>query len=70
MQPTATYQSTYHRMHQMLSKLVPDFELQEKAKLVVEINEWKRERNAIILGHNYMEPALYHTRLLILRVTR
>jgi len=61
MQPTATYQSTYQRMHQMLQRLVPEFELQEKAKLVVEINEWKRERKAIILGHNYMEPALYHT---------
>lgn len=61
MESTATYQATYERMHSMMAKIVPEFELREKAKLVVEINKLKRERNAIILGHNYMEPALYHT---------
>ena len=49
------------RMKQMMGHLVPEFELEEKAQLVVEINRLKKERNAVILGHNYMEPSLYHT---------
>jgi quinolinate synthase len=52
---------TYKLMQQKLSKLVPDVELRIKAELVYEINRLKRERGAIILGHNYMEPALFHT---------
>ncbi|MEK7795260.1 MAG: quinolinate synthase, partial [Candidatus Hydrogenedentota bacterium] len=44
-----------------LGKLVPEVELRYKAELVLEINRLKRERGAIILGHNYMEPALYHS---------
>ena len=38
-----------------------DRELRNKAELAAEINELKREQNAVILGHNYMEPALFHT---------
>lgn len=41
--------------------IVPDFELQIKAELVSQIETLKRERNAVILGHNYMEPVLFHT---------
>ena len=52
---------TYRLMQAKLSKLVPDVELRIKAELVYEINQRKKERGAIILGHNYMEPALYHT---------
>jgi quinolinate synthase len=48
-------------MKAMLSKVVPDFELRHKAELVYEINRLKAQRGAVILGHNYMEPALYHT---------
>ena len=48
-------------MKGMLSELVPEFEISSKAELVYEINRLKKERGAIILGHNYMEAALYHT---------
>ncbi len=51
----------YAKMKAMLSDVVPDFELRYKAKLAVEINRLKHEKNAVILGHNYMEPALFHT---------
>ena len=54
-------EETYQTMRAKLSHVVPDFELRQKAELVDEINRLKVERNAVILGHNYMEPALFHT---------
>ena len=45
----------------MLADIVPDVELRYKAELAVQINRLKKEKNAIILGHNYMEPVLYHS---------
>ncbi len=56
----ADARETYVRMREKLSGVVPDFELQHKSELVFEINWLKAERGAVILGHNYMEPALYH----------
>ncbi len=52
---------TYRRMHDQLVDVVPDIELRYKAELVFQINRLKQQRNAVILGHNYMEPAHYHT---------
>ena len=54
-------EKTYRRMHDQLVDVVPDIELRYKAELVFQINRLKQQRNAVILGHNYMEPALYHT---------
>jgi quinolinate synthase len=51
----------YQKLHTMLHAIVPDVELRYKAELAVEINRLKKERNAVILGHNYMEPALFHS---------
>ena len=48
-------------MKAKLSKVVPEMELEVQASLVVEIEKLKKEKNAVILGHNYMEPALFHT---------
>ena len=54
-------EETYQQMKAKLSGIVPDFELRYKAELADEINRLKVERNAVILGHNYMEPALYNS---------
>lgn len=54
-------EETYSLLKGKFSGIVPDAELLQKAELAVEINRIKIERNAIILGHNYMEPVLYHS---------
>jgi len=51
----------YEIMKVKLSRVVPDVELRYKAEIAVEIEELKKQRNAVILGHNYMEPALFHS---------
>ncbi|MBD3418932.1 MAG: quinolinate synthase NadA [Chitinivibrionales bacterium] len=51
----------YEQMKAKLSKVVPDVELKIKAEIAYEINLLKKKRNAVILGHNYMEPALFHS---------
>src|SRR5437763_16238908 len=51
----------YAGLQAMLADVVPDFELKLKADLAAEINRLKVEKNAVILGHNYMEPTLFHS---------
>lgn len=51
----------YTELRTLLADVVPDVELKYKAKLAEEIIRLKKERNAIILGHNYMEPALFYS---------
>jgi len=57
----AEAQNLYQEMKVHLGKIVPDVELYYKAEIAVEINRLKRERNALILGHNYMEPVLFYS---------
>ena len=56
-----TVEDTYQAMKEKLHKVMPDFEIRQKAEIAHEINILKKERNAVILGHNYMEPALYNS---------
>ena len=53
--------ATYESLKSKLEGIVPEFELSYKAELAYHINQLKAERGAVILGHNYMEPALYHS---------
>ena len=56
-----TTDEIYEKLSALLSDTVPDFELRMKAELAAEINRLKVVKNAVILGHNYMEPALFHS---------
>jgi len=60
-QEAATEDETLERMRAKLAGIVPEAELALKAERAFAINQLKRERNAVILGHNYMEPALFHS---------
>jgi len=51
----------YEKMKARLDRIVPDVELRIKAEIAVEINQLKVQKNAVILGHNYMEPALFYS---------
>ena len=57
--PTAA--EMYERLKDRLAHVVPDAELRRKAEMAAEILRLKAERNAIILAHNYMEPALFYS---------
>jgi quinolinate synthase len=61
---TATITNSFEmktRLEAILAGVVPEIELGYKAELAAEINRLKREKNAVILGHNYMEPALFNS---------
>lgn len=54
-------QEMYAVLSERLHDVVPAVELRYKADLAAQINRLKIERRAVILGHNYMEPALFHS---------
>lgn len=56
-----TSDKMYAFLKEKLQNVVPDVELRYKAELATQINELKIKKNAVILGHNYMEPALFHS---------
>ncbi|MEJ2678046.1 MAG: quinolinate synthase NadA [Gemmatimonadota bacterium] len=56
-----TLDGMHAELHRRLHDVVPEAELRYKAELALEVNRVKKERGAVILGHNYMEPALYHS---------
>ncbi len=58
-----TYPETLDGMMAHLRARMPvdttDDEIRHAAELALEVNHLKAERNAILLGHNYMAPSLY-----------
>lgn len=51
----------FAELKEKIGEYTPDFELQAQAELAYAVNQLKLQRNAVILGHNYMEPALFHS---------
>lgn len=55
------FNTTFAYLCEKLEHIVPKAELYLQTEHVLAIEKLKKERNAIILGHNYMEPALYNS---------
>jgi quinolinate synthase len=51
----------YRDLRKKLGDVMPEGEILLKAEVAAEIHRLKVERDAVILGHNYMEPALFHS---------
>jgi quinolinate synthase len=48
------------RVHDKVRAVIPDLEWPVHAPYIAAINELKRQRNAVVLAHNYQTPEIFH----------
>ena len=54
-------EEVYRNLRARLGDVMPEGEILLKAEVAAEVLRLKVERDAVILGHNYMDPALFHS---------